>query len=178
MWKNLYGFENLYIINELGVIKSLPRKGTSGGVIKQYKDKSGYFTVGLCKDGKKYNKLVSRLVYYSFYPNADISLQINHKDENTENNHLSNLEAISQYDNLNYGTRNKRISLANSNKAGNFQKNVSKKINCYIYPSMEYVKTFRSTKEVERELKVCHSHVSKCCKGIYKQSKGYTFRYA
>ena len=97
--------------------------------------------------------------------------------ENTKNNKLDNLELISQIDNLNYGTRNKRISETNSKINSAFQTKQSKKINCYLYPSMDFVKEFHSTKEVEMELGIYHSHVSKCCKNIYKQIQGYTFRY-
>ena len=177
MWKDVFGFEGLYIIDENGTIKSLPRNGTKGGVIKQYMKNNGYISVSLSKNGKRYTKDVHRLVYFSFYPSSDISLQVNHKDENTKNNKLENLELMSQIDNQNYGTRNKRISDTNRNISGTFQTRQSKKINCYLYPSMDFVKEFRSTKEVEMELGIYHSHVSKCCKNIYKQIQGYTFRY-
>ena len=45
MWKDVFGFEGLYIIDENGTIKSLPRNGTKGGVIKQYMKNNGYISV-------------------------------------------------------------------------------------------------------------------------------------
>lgn len=50
-------------------------------------------------DNKRH--MIYRLVYQSFHPNEDISsLVINHKDGNPLNNNLSNLEAITQKDNM------------------------------------------------------------------------------
>lgn len=169
---DLFEFEGLYKINGNGEIFSVPRKGTKGGLIKQYLDDDGYFKVSLCKDSKKITRQVNRLVFYSFYPDTNSDLQINHKDENTKNNNINNLEAISQIENLNYGTRNKRISKTNTNR-----KDCSKEIICYTYSSNDYVGIFKSTKEVERQLGVNHSHVSKCCKGTLKQCNGYRFEY-
>lgn len=31
-WKDIPGYEGLYQINQLGQVKSLPRKGTKGGI--------------------------------------------------------------------------------------------------------------------------------------------------
>lgn len=172
MWKEVKGYENLYIVNDIGEIKSVARKGTKGTVLKQDINKNGYKTVTLSKDGKRKTLLVHRVVFYSFYPHTSNDLQINHKNENTLDNNLSNLEAITQLENLNYGTRNKRISKSNTNRT-----DCSKKIMCKIYLTDEIVGEFDSTKEVERVLGVNHSHVSKCCKGKYKQCNGYKFEY-
>lgn len=178
MWEKVKNYEDLYEVNEFGEIRSIKRLGTSGGLIKPTTDKNGYQKISLCKNGIQKTMSVHRVVYYSFFPNTDETLQINHKDENPSNNRLDNLEAITQKENLNYGTRNERISVTNSDLNGNFQKNISKQIKCYEYPSMKYLRDFNSTKQVERELGIFHSHVSKCCKNIYKQINGYTFRYA
>lgn len=178
MWKDIMDYEGLYQVNEFGEIRSFPRLGTHGGIIKPITDKLGYQTVSLSKNGKRSTKSIHRLVYYSFFPDTNIDLQINHKDENPSNNKLDNLEAITQKENLNYGTRNIRISQTNSREDSNFQKISSVKVKCYKYPSMQFIKIFPSTKQVERELNIHHSHVSKCCKNIYKQINGYTFRYA
>ena len=80
MWKDVIGFEGFYMVNELGEIKSKPRCGTKGGILKQVTKKDGYKTVSLCKNGKYSTYSVHRIVYFSFYPNANQELQINHKD--------------------------------------------------------------------------------------------------
>lgn len=43
--------------------------------------------------------------------------------------------------------------------------------------SKEYIKTFRSTREASREIKVAATNISKCARGIYKTSGGYIWKY-
>lgn len=109
MWIDVKGYENLYVVNELGEIKSIKRSGTCGRILKQSKDTYGYKTVSLSKNCKIKNVKVHRIVFFSFNPNVNESLQINHKNENIIDNNLNNLEAVTQLVNLNYGTRNERI---------------------------------------------------------------------
>jgi len=75
-------------------------------------NKKGYITVDLFENGKlvKYN--VHRLIAQVFVhnPNLDIYTQVNHKDEDKYNNKANNLEWVSSKQNVNHGTRNKRIS--------------------------------------------------------------------
>lgn len=65
-------------------------------VRKQYKDPDGYLrTSVLCDDGKYRSKRVHRLVLMAHRPIEDFeSLTVNHKDLNVENNHIDNLEWI------------------------------------------------------------------------------------
>ena len=48
--------------------------------------------------------LVHRLVAKAFIPNPDNLETVNHKDENTLNNRVDNLEYLSVADNIRYGT--------------------------------------------------------------------------
>lgn len=64
--------------------------------------------VSLFKNGKKKNKLVHRLVAEAFIENKKNYPQINHKDENTLNNMVENLEWCTQKYNNNYGTYRER----------------------------------------------------------------------
>lgn len=64
----------------------------------------------LAKDGSHRDYTVHRLVYFTFHPDADTMLEVNHIDEDITNNNLTNLVLLSSKDNSNWGTRNERIS--------------------------------------------------------------------
>ena len=101
IWKDIKGFEGIYQISSFGNIKSL--KFCKEKILKKIKDSKGYYQVRLCKDKKVYTKKVHQLVAISFLnhnPNKHI-LIVNHKDFNALNNHLDNLEIITQRENTN-----------------------------------------------------------------------------
>jgi hypothetical protein len=73
--------------------------------------KCGYIEALLSKDGVRKHYQVHRLVMMTYKPVENMDeLDVNHKDENKTNNHISNLEWITHKDNCNYGDRNKKIS--------------------------------------------------------------------
>ena len=100
--KPVEGFEGLYSVDEHGNVYSHPKKvkiGNKGAFRKQgfkklnqYSMRYGHLRVYLAKNGKKYPKLVHRLVAHAFIPNTDNEPIINHIDCNPQNNHVSNLE--------------------------------------------------------------------------------------
>lgn len=53
---------------------------------------------GVSLQGVSYR--LHRLVYFSFNPDADESLEINHIDHNPSNNNLSNLELVTRQENI------------------------------------------------------------------------------
>lgn len=102
--KVIVDFSN-YKINNVGEIFNIK----TNKKLKQY-CKNNYYNVYLYKNGKRYFKLVHRLVAESFIPNKDNYPQINHKDENGLNNRVDNLEWCSAKYNCNYGTHKLKIS--------------------------------------------------------------------
>lgn len=166
IWRDIEGFEGLYQVSNKGRVRN-----RFGRIIAQETIKGGYLRVHLWKNGLSYHKLVSVLVAKAFIPNPHNYPQVNHIDEfDKTNNSVENLEWCTLEYNINYGTRNERCSMAQLNDP-----NKSKPIAVYKYPSMELIGIFPSTQEVKRQFKA--SNVSKVTKGIYKQEKGYTFRY-
>ena len=84
----------------------------NGQILKVRSNRGGYQLAHLAKDGKHRDFSLHRLIYFSFHPEADTMLEVNHIDEDVTNNYLSNLNLMSSKDNANWGTRGKRIGAA------------------------------------------------------------------
>lgn len=52
-----------------------------------------------------------------------------------------------------------------------------KAVNMYSFDG-EYIKTFETIKQAQKETNICDTHITDCCKGKYKQSGGYIWKYA
>lgn len=119
-WKDIPGYEGLYQVSNLGRVKSLGRviwqewkDGTHGRwyafpekILKPKIDTNNYLSVGLHKiDRSRKRFRIHRLVAIAFIKNDNNLPHINHKDENTYNNIVDNLEWCDAKYNLNYGGR-------------------------------------------------------------------------
>ena len=168
-WKDIKGYEGLYQVSNLGRVKSLPRKyAPKERILKPEIGKRGYPYVVFSYNKERKTLKIHRLVAETFIPNPDNLPQVNHKDENKSNNCVENLEWCTNGYNVNYGDRNKKVS----DKLSGFNSKRSKRIYC-----IELNKYFGSLREAERETKVSHNIISYCCKGIYKQAGGYTWKF-
>lgn len=73
---------------------------------------NGYFVVQLCKNNKRKNHLVHRLVAEHFIENPKSLPEINHKDEDKANNMVNNLEWCTRKYNMNYKQLPKRQQIS------------------------------------------------------------------
>lgn len=165
----LYNFEGKYEVSNMGRVRSLNYRGTGEvRLLKQGKDKGGYFRVSLYKNGKTKAFLVHRLVATAFIPNNDIDkTEVNHIDENKQNNCVTNLEWVTSKDNINHGTRNKRASKSmKGHKPTRRRKVVCIEIN----------KEFDTIKEAEEWLG--KGNISDCLSGRKNSAGGYHWKYA
>ena len=180
IWKDIEGYEGLYQVSNLGRVRSLTRnrRGRNnapnpiqGRILKQHTC-FGYCYISLCKNRKYKGFRVHRLVAHAFIPNPDNLPQVNHKDENKTNNCVDNLEWCTQEYNQNYGTINIRKSQKQLN-----DKNKSKVVLQYTLDGT-FIKEWKSTMDVQRNLGFAHTHISECCRG--KQANyahGYIWKY-
>lgn len=173
-WKPIKGYEGLYEISNTGKVRSLDhlRKTDRSSYVQKGKElklglnkKTGYLMVSLSKEGKTKSHTVHKLVAKTFIENPNNYSCINHKDENKQNNHISNLEFCTKKYNCNYGTRGKKIS-----------EKLSKRINQYTMND-EYIKTWNSSVEIEKILGIDQSNVCLCCKGKRKSVGGFKWEY-
>ena len=145
----------------------------SNKFLKPCKSSDGYQKVRLSdNEGKPHTERLHKVVYFAVnslweYPEG---MQLNHKDENKENNHISNLELVTAKQNSNWGTRNTRVAKALTNHPDK-----SKRVGAFNEAG-ELVMAFPSTMEASRN-GYCQGHVSACCNGKLKTHKGYIWRY-
>lgn len=174
IWKPITDYENLYEVSNIGRVKSLNYNHTGEEKLLKQKTnkKNGYHTVVLYKYGKTEYPSVHRLVAQAFIPNPDNLPQVNHKDENTENNCVDNLEWCTAKYNLEYNNGQKRRACSRTNGK------LSKQIAQYTFDlPCELIKVWPSISEIERQTGYSKSNIFYCCNGKYKQAYGYQWAY-
>lgn len=112
-WRDIEDYEGLYRVSEWGDVMSL--QGRKKKLLKTRYDKHGYLRVNLNKNNICQTYQVHRLVATAFCEGAGEFPEVNHKDEDKTNNHRDNLEWCTSKYNVNYGTRNKRVSQSRKN---------------------------------------------------------------
>lgn len=187
VWKDIVGYEGKYQISNYGNVKSLNYKNSGEKrKLKLIKDKNGYLTISLRKNGKLKICKAHRLVAQAFIPNPGNYPIINHKDENPSNNYVDNLEWCTYKYNNNYGTRLEKF--ANSIKGRHHTEEAKEKISDSkkgnknpMYgikgaesPSSKKVECittgqiFDCISDASIETGASRVNISKCCKGKQK----------
>lgn len=179
IWKPIIGYIGLYEVSSHGNVRSLERVhmrsngrphhvkarvlrfGYSG------KDKSkSYYVVALAGGQKLRTLKVHRMVAYNFCDGYKEGLHVNHKDGNKLNNHYTNLEFCTQYENAKHafdtglmeGSMKKRKTIVQLTKEG------------------IYIKDIFSASSMTK--KGFHKgHILKCCQGIRNTHGGYKWMY-
>lgn len=155
VWKDIKGYENLYMVSNFGNIKSF----YSNKILKPKKDKDGYLLINLYKNKKSKTHKIHRLVATAFLKNINNYKEVNHKNEKKDDNRVENLEWCSHEYNNNYMNKNKTTSKV-----------------VYQYDvNNNFINKFNSTLEARR--KTGATNISSCCLGKLRTSGGYIWRY-
>lgn len=115
VWREIPNFSK-YQVSNLGRVKSIDRYTKARGneiihrkekLLKSFINKKGYKQVTLYDDNGNIKTMrVHKLVAEAFIENKDNLPQVNHKDGNKLNNVVSNLEWITNYDNMQHAIKN------------------------------------------------------------------------
>lgn len=163
IWKDITGYEGYYQVSNMGNVRSVDRVvfNSKNNAYHKIKGKNrafsirkkGYLGVYLMKEGKGKSFLVHRLVAEAFIPNPLKLPQINHKDENKQNNCAENLEWCTNKYNANYGDRNRKHSITQTNNTHH-----QKPVLC-----VETGELYANSKDVQRRTGNWAANIRKAC---------------
>ena len=168
IWCPINGYEGLYGVSDQGRVKSL--KFGKERILKPVLTPKGYLQVNLYKNGEMKTYRIHRLVAQTFILNPQNLTDVNQKDENKENNSVQNLEWCDRKYNTNYGTRNQRVSEKNTNGKR------SKPVLQYTKSGV-FVREWKSTRDVQRNLNYSQGHISNCCNGKLKSAYNFIWKF-
>lgn len=160
-WKPVLGYEDHYIVSNLGHVFSLYRNKS----VRIRKSLRGYGQVNLSKNGVLTTYRVHRLVATHFVPNPNNYTEVNHINENKLDNRAENLEWCSRSYNVNYGDRTEKQKAKVSIPV------------VQLSLSGEQIAVFPSGIQASRELNISSSGISECCRGKRKTLGGYRWKY-
>lgn len=166
IWKPIIGFEGYYEISNFGRVKSLDRisiyrnikRPIKGKILKASINKKHYHHIGLSNNKRIKHFSIHRLVAMHFIDKDDNKYyrEINHIDGNPSNNHYSNLEWCSSYENTMHAIK---LGLQ---KTGKHNKQSIKVIQ--YYPDMTEKQRFNSMVEAGKSIGINAGHISYACK--------------
>lgn len=185
IWKDVVGYEGLYMISSMGCVKSVDRqvwKGKGydflkGQILKAGVGRVGYPYVVLCQNGRKKTYYVHKLVALAFIPNPDNKPQIDHINTIKTDNRVENLRWVTRKENMNNPITKVRMC-QNSHMKG------KKSSSCYqakpivqlsIYG--DYIRTWAAIIDVYRELGISDGNINMVIKGKRNHAGGYKWMY-
>lgn len=169
MWKDIKDYENLYLINNVGEIKS----SITNKILKQYTPKNKYSLVSLYKNKEKTVFRVHRLMAENFIPNPYNLPQVNHINGIKTDNRVENLEWCTQEYNLRHARDSGLNKFIVNSKLGGEASKLKLQKGVVGVVDGEDVFKFNSAHDVERELKIHQSSVWQCCVGKRKSAGKY-----
>ena len=171
-WLDIKDYEGLYKISDNGKVYSF----IVGRELSQTNNKTGkgYLYVDLHKNGKRRRYLVHRLVAEHFIVNNENKPYVNHKDGDTKNNIVNNLEWVTPLENVKHAVN----ILGVMNNYALFTERTKREVIQYDYTSNEVIKHFKSISEAGKELGVNLSNIIMSCQGDGGIYKGFYFKYA
>ncbi len=173
IWLPINNFPD-YEISNMGIVKST--KNGEEIILQPSKcSDNRYLKINLYKDGKCYTKMIHRLVAEHFIPNPENKPEVNHKNPVTDNfcdNRHFNLEWVTSKENTQHMS-----SLGNGNFPGKFGVDHpnSKQVDEYDING-NFIKTWGSIREIERELNIPKSTIAYQCKNKKGDINGRVFR--
>lgn len=114
-WREVFGYEDLYLISNMGRVRSLDRtyvfkkvfkRSNKGRLLTPTLSPTGYFVLNLARSGKYKTRQVHQLVSESFLNHfSNKKMHVDHINGVRTDNRLSNLQVLSARDNAGKGLR-------------------------------------------------------------------------
>lgn len=141
------------------------KKGRSMKLSYQTRDGYVQVMVSICSNHKMHRLIVARLVAKAFIPNPNNLPQVNHKDENSLNNHVDNLEWCTCKYNAHYNGLVERRSKKKCRPVDVFDMD------------MNFIETLPSGVEASKKYSISRGVISECCNGHQLYAKQYHFKF-
>lgn len=155
IWKEIDDYNGDYLVSNLGRVKSL--KYGKERILKPQKQKTGYLTINLCKNGKMKTSRINRLVAEAFLPNPKNLPEVDHINSDKMDNRVENLQWISRVEN----NRKKETGIA-----------ISRRVQC-----VETGEIFESVSAAAKAVNRCISTMSRHLLGETQTCAGKHFKY-
>lgn len=170
IWRDVSGYEGLYLVSNLGRMRSMARVGLGKPGVKPHfifgrKDKDGYMVVSLRRAGQIKNFRIHRLVASTFIPNPSNLPMVNHKNGDKNDNSVLNLEWCNAHEN---NLHAKRVLGVKSNVRRVAMLNLEG----------EFLRYYDSIAEAGRAVGVSATAIRQCCDGDTAKSGGYRWKFA
>lgn len=184
IWKDIPGYEGLYMVSNHGRVKCLERTvncGLGARVVPEKikvnsVDSQGYEYVWLWnKTGR--TQRVHRLVCLAFIPNSDDKPCIDHINGNRRDNRVENLRWCTHRENSNFDIAHERMS-KNAPWRGKYGSSVPWSRGVIQYGlDGRLICDYDAIITASRVTGVKHGLISACCRGAQKTAGGYIWKY-
>lgn len=165
IWKLIDQFPN-YNVSNLGNIKNI----ITNKPLKIL-NKEGYGSVSLKYDELKKGFKVHRLVALAFIENPENKSDVNHKNKNKLNNHISNLEWMTRKENNIHRCKDLIITTNKNKPIYRIDKNTNEVLE--TYNSIEDAATWVFNNELTKNIHNGRNAIGNCITGLSKISYGF-----
>ena len=183
IWKDIDGYNGKYQISNEGNIRSFS-KWSNGRILKGGKTKGNphpYRFIALVGSGRNdiKHKYIHRLVAEAFISNPLNLPEVNHKNGDTLDNRVENLEWCTHAQNMDFASKSGVLSRGQDLWKGNM--NPRSKAVLQFTKNGEFVKEWGSVNQIMRETGIPASTIFRCCNPEKypheKTAYGYIWRY-
>ncbi len=180
-WKPIVGYEGLYEISSYGRVKSVKNNVFQNRIRAVHIcQPAGYFIISLGLNGKAKRFPIHRLVAFAFIPNPLGKRTVNHINGVKTDNRISNLEwatdSEQQIHSIRIGIKKKPFGKPVHFNGATINNNRSRPVE-QLDKSGKSIAVYKSAYEAYRLVGIHQTLISRCCRGIIKETHGYIFKF-